>query len=321
MPEKPADPTAEPPGPSSGAVLIGLQLNPAALDTLIALGWLPNADRVNPDAITDSVVALLKYTGDIGLKPPITADRPAQPAEAASAPNPVRFELQAYPSMQDDLVGCGFLADSDRGNTDAVADATVLLLKNGADLRKNLADLFTSLHKAKLRFDAGDDAGRGGALYALDAILRFLMLFEAVHVGSLLTPLALLFGDMVSLDGGQVCPMVAPAKKRGGTRASGFYNALRGITVFVARRLEASGMAHADARKAVAKELANTGVRPARKGSRVQRAHDRIMARGHRGGHRVQDDGGARVPVVRGEPRAPRCCILRASQSARGIDG
>lgn len=33
--------------------------------------------------------------------------------------------------MQDDLVSLGFLADGDRGNADAVADATILLLKNG----------------------------------------------------------------------------------------------------------------------------------------------------------------------------------------------
>ena len=71
-----------------------------------------------------------------------------------------------------------------------------------------------------------------------------------------------------ALDGGQVRPMVAPVKKRGGARASGFYNTLKGIAVFTVRRLEASGMARPDARQAVAMKLAKSGVRPARKGSR-----------------------------------------------------
>lgn len=198
------------------------------------------------------------------------ADKPSHLGPPAVAPgsSPVQFLLQANSSMQDDLVSLGFLADGDRGNADAVADATILLLKNGANLRKDLNDLFSSLYKAKLRFDATDDAGRDGALHALDAVLRFLMLFETVHVESLLTPLALLFGDLVSLDGGKACPMVAPTKKPGGTRASGFYNAMKGIAVFIVRRLEASGISRPDSRKAVARELNKLGVRPARKGSR-----------------------------------------------------
>jgi hypothetical protein len=170
--------------------------------------------------------------------------------------------------MQDELVGLGFLAGSDRGNTDAVMEATVRLLGEGANLFKDLDALFTSLRDAKRLFDGREDTGRHGALHALDAVLRYLMLFETVHAESLLTPLALLFGDLVSLDGGQVSPMVAPAKRRGGTLASGFYNALKGIAVFVVRRLEASGMSLPEARKAVARELNKWGVRPARKGSR-----------------------------------------------------
>ena len=184
------------------------------------------------------------------------------------APDPVRFWLQANSGMQRDLVCLGFLADRDRGNTDAITEATVRLIHDGANLFKDLDALFASLREAKCRFDAQDDTGRQGALHGLDAILRYLMLFQIVHVESLLTPLALLFGDLVSLDGGQVGPMVAPVKKRGGARANSFYNALKGIAVFITFRLEASDMTRRDARIAVAKELANMGVRPARKGSR-----------------------------------------------------
>ena len=259
MPDKPAA------RPESGAVLISLQLNPGALDRLVTLGWLPDADRANSDVVSDAVVALLKQAGAVGLQPTGRAVQPA-PLEA-SALNPVRFMLEAHLGIQQDLVALGFLAGGDRSNPDAVKEATLWLIAEGASLFKDLDRLFISLSEAKRRLEAQEEDGRQSALYAFDAVLRYLMLFERTYSESLLTPLALLFGDLVSLDGGEVRAMVAPVKKRGGTRASGFYNALKGIAVFTVLRLEASGLARSDARKAVAKERWKMGVRPARKGS------------------------------------------------------
>jgi len=259
LPDKPAA------RPKSGAVLIGLQLNAGALDALVTLGWLPDSDRANQDVVSDAVVALLKQAGAVELRPAERADQPAPPE--SSAPMPVRFMLEAHPEMQQDLGALGFLAGGDRGNPDAVKKATLGLIAEGASVFKDLDRLFVSLSEAKRRLEAQEEDSRQSALYALDAVLRYLMLFERTYSEGLLTPLALLFSDLMSLDGGEVRAMVAPVKKRGGTRASGFYNALKGIAAFTATRLEASGLARSDARKAVAKELSKMGMRPARKGS------------------------------------------------------
>jgi addiction module HigA family antidote len=209
---------------------------------------------------------LAEASAAVTVLPPYVMAHSA-PGEA-SAPKPVCFALRANPGMQNDLVALGFLADTDRGNPDAVMEATVQLIREGVNLFKDLERLFASLRESKRRLDAQQDGGRQAALHALDAVVRYLMLFQRTHVDRLLTPLALLFEDLVSLDGGQVRRMVAPSKKRGGTYASGFYNALKGIAVFITLRLEASGMARVDARKAVAKELSKLGVQPARRGAR-----------------------------------------------------
>ncbi len=172
--------------------------------------------------------------------------------------------------MQEDLVGLGFLAEADRGNSDAVAEATVSLLGEGAELIKNLNVLLSSLGEAKRRFDAVDDgrALRDASLHALDSVIQFLMLFPRVHAEGLVTPLARLFGDLKSLDDGAIHPMVEPMTKIGRAPAGGFYDHLKGIAVFVVRRLEASDMSLPRAREAVAKELNKLEVRPARSGSR-----------------------------------------------------
>ena len=170
--------------------------------------------------------------------------------------------------MQRDLVCLGFLADRDRGNTDAITEATVRLIHDGANLFKDLDALFASLREAKCRFDAQDDTGRQGALHGLDADFA---LPDALPDRACRKPAhaaGLAVRRFGIADGGQVGPMVAPVKKRGGARANSFYNALKGIAVFITFRLEASDMTRRDARIAVAKELANMGVRPARKGSR-----------------------------------------------------
>jgi hypothetical protein len=250
--------------PDNGALLIELNLSPRALDALVTLRWVSDAQRANPEAVSDAVAALHRAAIAAGLRP-AAEEVPGLPEAYASGV--VRFNLAAGPAMQRDLVALGFLPEAEPGNPDAVMRATCDLIAHGVSLSKDLDRFFVSLREAKRRLDLQEDGGRAAALHAVDAVLRYVMLFERTYTESLLTPLALLFGDLVSLDGGAVGPMVAPAKKRGGVHASGFYNALKGIAVFVARRLEASGLKGPDARKAVATELAKMGVRPARKGS------------------------------------------------------
>src|SRR5205823_3352922 len=93
---------------------------------------------------------------------------------------------------------------------------------------------------------------------------RYLAGFDIVRAENLHAPLALLQADLEALDRGRVFPMVARARKRGGQPVSEYYNAVKGFAVYVVRRLEASGMALPEARKAVAEKLNQLGVPPAR---------------------------------------------------------
>jgi hypothetical protein len=190
--------------------------------------------------------------------------------QESGAPNSV---CVAKLSVQEELVRLGFLLDRDRGDVDAVADAALRFFREGTDLFESVDALFASLRDPKRRLDAAESLGRDGSalrdapLYALDAVVRFLMLFEQVHAESLVTLLARLFGDLKSLDDGTVSAMLAPAKRPGRACAGGFYNHLKGISIFIVQRLKASGMSEREARKAVAQELNRQGIRPARRGS------------------------------------------------------
>jgi hypothetical protein len=127
--------------------------------------------------------------------------------------------------------------------------------------------LFSELRDAKRLFDAGNDAGREGVIHAVEVVIKFLSLFELVKNESLHAPLARLFTDLMALNDGVASTMLAPKARSGRARASGAYDALKGIAVFTVRRLQATGMQPVDARKAVASALDKLNVRPARKGS------------------------------------------------------
>lgn len=135
--------------------------------------------------------------------------------------------------------------------------------------------LYHGLKEAKRRFEnpAAEDGGRDGAVHALEYVLKFFTALERNGVYPLIVrdgvqaPLARLLGDLESLDDGLVSAMLVPKKKSGRARANVFYDGIKGIAVFTARRLTATGIPPAEARKRVASELATLGIRPARKGS------------------------------------------------------
>jgi hypothetical protein len=128
--------------------------------------------------------------------------------------------------------------------------------------------LYAGLREAKQRFETGDDAGRDKAIHALEVIIKFLSdWFEPVQAEVLQAPLARLFDDLMSLDDGKVSALLKPKLQSGRARASGAYDALKGIAVFTVRRLEATGLRPIDARKKLASTLNKLNVRPARKGS------------------------------------------------------
>ena len=102
---------------------------------------------------------------------------------------------------------------------------------------------------------------------SLEAVLFFLG-DTALRRARLLWPLGMLFNDLRQLNRGQVTDLFQPPRKHGAPPASGTYNGLKGLAVFVAERLEASGKKREDAWKKVADELARMRVKPARKGAR-----------------------------------------------------
>jgi hypothetical protein len=130
------------------------------------------------------------------------------------------------------------------------------------------SDLWAGLREAKRRFKTGQDAGRDGAIHAVESVLKFLQRFDPVQSEALQAPLARLFDDLMSLDDGVVSNMLTPRKKRGRGRVSGFYDSLKGVAVFTVLRLAANEISLPQARAMVAGKLAELGIRPARKGSR-----------------------------------------------------
>jgi hypothetical protein len=127
--------------------------------------------------------------------------------------------------------------------------------------------LFLGLREAKRVFETGDDAGREGAIHAVEIVIKFLSRFDLVKSESLHAPLARLFTDLMALNDGVASTMLKPKARSGRARSSGAYDALKGIAVFTVRRLEATGMQPVEARKTVASTLDKLNVRPARKGS------------------------------------------------------
>jgi hypothetical protein len=127
--------------------------------------------------------------------------------------------------------------------------------------------LFSGLHDAKLLFETSSDGGREGTIQAVETIIKFLSVFDIVKSESLHAPLARLFTDLMALNDGIASTLLTPKARPGRARASGAYDALKGIAVFTVRRLEATGMRPVGARKAVAGTLCKLKVRPARKGS------------------------------------------------------
>jgi hypothetical protein len=134
-------------------------------------------------------------------------------------------------------------------------------------LAEALQILWRELREAKQRFQSGQDAGRDGAIHALETIVKFLGLFDTVRDEALHAPLARLSSDLMSLDDGTASAMLTPRRRRGRARASSFYDATKGVAVFTVQRVAATGITYPNARRMVATKLAEIGVRPARKGS------------------------------------------------------
>jgi hypothetical protein len=125
------------------------------------------------------------------------------------------------------------------------------------------------LQAANKRFVEDNDAGRGGVIDALMAVIEFIQKSNVLRALGVAAPLVRLCGDLESLDDGKVSALLTPKKLNvGRSPATRFYNALKGLAIFTARRLQATGMSPIEACAEVARTLNEMGVRPARKGKR-----------------------------------------------------
>jgi len=124
--------------------------------------------------------------------------------------------------------------------------------------------LYGGLRDAKKLFEAGDSAGREGAVHALETVLKFLSRFQPILDEGLNAPLAGLSNALLSLDDGTVLALLKPVQPRGRSRASAFRDSLKGAAAFTVDRLCATGRTAPDAHADVAQVLRDAGVTAAR---------------------------------------------------------
>ena len=137
-------------------------------------------------------------------------------------------------------------------------------LEDIAALNAEFDFLYRGLRDAKKLFEAGDNAGREGAVHSLEILLKFLSRFQPVLDERLNAPVVALFNALLSLDDGCVLPILKSVPPRGRSRASGVRDSLKGAAAFTVTCLVATGQRVPDARADVARLFRETGVTTAR---------------------------------------------------------
>jgi hypothetical protein len=132
------------------------------------------------------------------------------------------------------------------------------------ELNEAFKSLYTGLREAKTLFGTGDDAGREGAIHALETVVKFLGRFQPVVDEGLHAPLAVLLDGLLSLSDGAVAPLLKHIPHTGQSRASALRECTIGAAAFVVDRLCAAGYPDREAQEFVASTLRAEGVRAAR---------------------------------------------------------
>jgi hypothetical protein len=124
--------------------------------------------------------------------------------------------------------------------------------------------LYGGLRDGKKLFEANNSGGREGAIHSLEVLVKFLSQFRPVLDEGLNAPLIALFNALLTLNDGNVLPILKPAPARGRSRASGIRDGLKGAAAFTVARLRATGRSVPDAREDVARVFRDAGVTTAR---------------------------------------------------------
>jgi hypothetical protein len=129
-------------------------------------------------------------------------------------------------------------------------------------LNEALRYLFAELREAFQQSGASTD--REGALRAVEAVSKFLMLFRVVQDEQLHLPFAALDNALKALDQNVVLPLVTPKQHSGRGLATEGRRVVMGAAAYVVASLQRLGTNRRDACEAVAKALRTCGVRPSR---------------------------------------------------------
>jgi hypothetical protein len=120
--------------------------------------------------------------------------------------------------------------------------------------------LDAGLREAKQRFQTGEHGGRDGSIHALETVIKFLSLYETVQTEALYAPLSALFNALMSLDDGEVQPILRKAKRKGRGRASAGRESFKGIIAATVHGLSEDGVLLAEAFELVASHLNKEGI-------------------------------------------------------------
>jgi hypothetical protein len=124
--------------------------------------------------------------------------------------------------------------------------------------------LLSGLREGKSLFQAGNEAGREGAIHALESVIKFLSLFQPVLDEGLHASLATLLDGLLGLDDGAVAPLLKPIPHIGRPRASALRESFIGGAAFAVDRLCGAGLPAPEAREFVASVLRAEGITAAR---------------------------------------------------------
>jgi hypothetical protein len=140
----------------------------------------------------------------------------------------------------------------------------VLTARDLKTLNAALSFFFADLRHAWTLFQALEGSGRAGAIRALGAMWRLVMLFQQPLADNLQVPILRLQDALRTLDDNKVDPMLKPAPRSGRARSTGARAALRGHAAGTVKRLMQAGLAKTKACAQVARTLTKLGVRPER---------------------------------------------------------
>jgi hypothetical protein len=112
--------------------------------------------------------------------------------------------------------------------------------------------------------------GRPGAIDALLAVMEFLSLISAPGELLHLRPISALVSALMSLNDGEVLPLLEPVRRSGRARNSVAKEGAKAMAVFVVKRLAGMGLDPNLACERVARVCRQAGVRPGRKGGENQ---------------------------------------------------